>query len=573
MYYSLGISALYHDSAITLLRDGEIIYAAQEERFTRIKNDASFPINCIYQCFKEHNITLDDIDVIIFYDDPKLKWERIQATFVKNFPKGFKNFCRAFYAWFPRKRFIKRTIKKELRSSLSIDLTPPIEICEHHRSHAASAFFPSPYNEAAILCIDGVGEWATTSAWHGNSKQLTPLWTIEFPHSLGLLYSATTYFCGFKVNSGEYKLMGLAPYGKPIYVDNILNYLIDVNEDGTFKLNMEFFDFPTGNIMINDQFCRVFNLPPRKPESEMTEPYMNVAASIQVVTEMIVMRLANTLYKQTGLDSLCLAGGVALNCVATGKLKREGPFKNVWVQPAAGDAGGSLGAVLDHWYSLQRSNPLKPLQQMNGALLGSNYKVPEGLVKQYSSFERTLDTQTIDIEVAKRIAKGKVVGWYQGRSEFGPRALGNRSILADPRDPNMQKKLNLAIKFRESFRPFAPAVLEEYANDIFDIGDEDNSFMSFVCQVKDEYKGKFPSIEHVDGSARVQVVSKEINPRFYNLITEFYKETGCPLVINTSFNVRGEPIVETPKDALECFYHTEMDVLVLNDHLIGLKML
>ena len=590
----LGISAFYHDSAAALVGSGEIIAAAQEERFTRKKHDSSFPINAILYCLREANLNYDDIDYVVFYDKPLVKFERLLETYLSYAPKGLKSFIAAMPVWLKEKLYLKNVLKKELAA---IADCKPKEIdnllfTEHHQSHAASAFFPSPFEKAAIMCMDGVGEWATTTIWIGNGNQLTPEWEIDFPHSLGLLYSAFTYYTGFKVNSGEYKLMGLAPYGTPNYVDLIKDNLIDIKDDGTFRLNMRYFNYATGLTMTNKAFDKLFGGPPRTAETEITQREMDMAASIQVVTEEVVQKLANTVHKETGIDNLCLAGGVALNCVSNGKLSRNGPFKNIWIQPAAGDAGGALGAALSVWYEMlgkERVVDTNKLDAQIGSYLGPAYhedEIKQHLDNQGAVYRQVQDDELMD-ELAKILADEQVVGWFQGRMEFGPRALGGRSIIGDPRSKKMQSVMNLKIKYRESFRPFAPSVLIDDVSEWFE-HDKASPYMLMVAPVSEsiriemtkEEKNQFgiaqlkiprshlPAITHVDYSARIQTVHKETNPRYYALISAFKKKTGCPVIINTSFNVRGEPIVCSPEDAYRCFMRTEMDYLVIENFLM-----
>lgn len=593
MKYILGISAFYHDSAATILKDGCILAAFQEERFSRIKQDASFPVNAIKQCLKKAGISIDDVSLICYYEDSKKKHERIVKTYLSKFPKGVLSFLKNAPS-FRRKRNILQQLKGHFYHHFKFNCLPEIKCFEHHLSHAASAFYPSPYAEAGILCIDGVGEWATISAWHGKNSVITQLWEISFPHSLGLLYSAFTQYCGFKVDSGEYKLMGLAPYGDPRFKKLIYDYLIKVNNDEDFQLNTKYFDYEVGNSMINKRFERLFGAPARAPESEITQHYMDMAASIQMVTEEIVLMLAKKLKKSVDIGNLCMAGGVALNCVSNGKLIRKNIFKNIWIQPASGDAGGALGAALLGYYtnrnkennSVQKNNIS---DQMNGAYLGNEYL--EADIKQaldlfsakyieYNNDDELLNT------VAKLIEDDHVVGWFQGRMEFGPRALGNRSILGNPQSKEMQSIMNLKIKNRESFRPFAPAVLQEYAADWFD-SSVTSPYMLVVSEIKNNkrihcdksqqftglsklknIRSQIPAITHVDYSARVQTVNGAHNPKFYNLLNAYYKLTNCPILINTSFNVRGEPIVESPTDAYKCFMRTSMDYLVIGNFLL-----
>lgn len=584
----LGISAYYHDSAAALVQSGRIVAAAQEERFTRIKHDARFPAMAARYCLQEVRIKVSDLDSIAFYDKPILKFERLLDTYLSYAPRGFQSFIAAVPVWLKEKLYLKKTLRQELASLLDCreaDL-PPILFAEHHESHAASAFYPSPYENAAVLCLDGVGEWATTSAWLGRGGSLDSLWQIDFPHSLGLLYSAFTYYLGFKVNSGEYKLMGLAPYGNPKYKNLILDNLIDIKEDGSFRLNLEYFDYCTGLHMTNRNFSRLFDGPPRDPESTPTQREMDIAASIQQVTEEVVLKLARQLHKETGQENLCLAGGVALNCVANGRLLREGVFKNIWVQPAAGDAGGAPGAALAAYYKFRnqkRHHSSGQADEMRGSLLGPKFgqeEVVNTLSRLGATFE-ILEESDLCVTVAKLLADEKVVGWFQNRMEFGPRALGARSILADPRSPAIQSQLNLKIKFRESFRPFAPAIKEESVGRYFDL-DTTSPYMLFVANVRDDIqirpdtrltgldklhqvRSSIPAVTHVDYSARVQTVNQTDNPEFYRLLDEFERLTGCPILVNTSFNVRGEPIVCTPEDAYRCFMSTDMDYLVLGN--------
>jgi len=589
----LGLSAFYHDSAACLVRDGEIIAAAQEERFTRKKHDSRFPINAAAYCLKEGRISLSEVNAVVFYDKPLLKFERILETYFAFAPKGLTSFRTAIPVWVKEKLFQKRMLIDELKKLGGEGTTtvPELLFTEHHESHAASAFYPSPYREAAVLCLDGVGEWATTSAWVGKGNALTPLWEIPFPHSLGLLYSAFTYYTGFKVNSGEYKVMGLAPYGEPVYARRIFDELIDVKPDGTFRLNMEYFDYCTGLTMTNSRFNALFDGPPREPESLLTQREMNLARSVQDVTEEIMLRLARSLHQETGQDYLCLAGGVALNCVGNGRVLREGPFKGIWIQPAAGDAGGALGAALSAWY-LKTNSPRTPTacrDSMKGSYLGPEFSDEE--------IRRFLDEQGVPYtsltndqlyrQVAADLASGKVVGWFRGRMEFGPRALGGRSILGDARNTTMQSVMNLKIKYRESFRPFAPSVLRERVSDYFEMN-TDSPYMLLVAPVREDRRlamphsasqlwgidllnvprSDIPAVTHIDYSARVQTVHEETNPGYYRLIKEFEALTGCAVIVNTSFNVRGEPIVGSPQDAFRCFMRTEMDVLVLGNSVL-----
>ena len=589
----LGISAYYHDSAAALVQSGQVIAAAQEERFTRRKHDAKFPKNAISYVLQEANISLRKLDYIVFYEKPLITFERLLETYITYAPKGFRSFVSAMTAWLQEKLYLKTVLKKELAklANCKTSQLPPLLFTEHHQSHAASAFFPSPFETAAILCLDAVGEWATTSLWLGEGNNMIPQWEIDFPHSLGLLYSAFTYYTGFKVNSGEYKLMGLAPYGEPKYTNLILENLIDIKEDGTFRLNMDYFNYATGLTMTNNKFAQLFGQPPRKPESEITQREMNIAASIQEVTEEIVLKLANTAHKELGTDNLCLAGGVALNCVSNGRLLREGKFKDIWIQPAAGDAGGAIGAALAIWYQyLENPRYGSHFDRMKGSYLGPQFSDEQG--QQYLDDVRAnyvyLEDSELFNKVAEILAEGNVVGWFQGRMEFGPRALGNRSIIGDPRNEKMQSVMNLKIKYRESFRPFAPSVLAEKVDQYFEL-DKPSPYMLLVAEVKkdlhipmnEEQKQLFgidklkiprstiPAITHVDYSARVQTVHPETNPRYHQLIKQFETLTGCGVLVNTSFNVRGEPIVCTPEDAYRCFMRTEMDYLVINNYLLA----
>lgn len=585
----LGISAYYHDAAAALIEDGKILAAAQEERFTRKKHDAAFPVNAIRYCLNSSGLKIADIDAIVFYEKPLVKFERLLETYLAFAPKGFPSFLKAMPAWLKEKLFLKKVLKKEFQTAFGFD---PKELLfsEHHFSHAASAFYPSPFENAGVLCLDGVGEWSTSTAWLGTGNTLSPVWELRFPHSLGLLYSAFTYFTGFKVNSGEYKLMGLAPYGKPKYVKQIYDNLLDLKEDGTFRLNLDYLDYCTGLKMTSSKFNSLFDGPPRKAESQVTQREMDLARSIQEVTEEIVLRMGRSLKKETGVENLCLAGGVALNCVANGRLLREKIFKDIWIQPAAGDAGGALGSALATYYHHLKG---KRVVQQSDAMAGS-YLGPEFADADIESFlsakgiphKRLSETNLYD-EVATHLAEEKVIGWFQGRMEFGPRALGNRSIIGDPRSIKMQSTMNLKIKFRESFRPFAPSVLRENVSDYFDI-DTDSPYMLLVAPVQEKRrkalssdeqklfgiellnkpKSDIPAVTHVDYSARVQTVKKEVNERYYNLINAFKKKSGCPVIVNTSFNVRGEPIVCTPEDAYRCFMRTNMDTLVLGNFVL-----
>ena len=589
MSHILGLSAYYHDSAAALVCDGKIIAAAQEERFTRKKHDAGFPTEAIRYCLAEAQLNFDAIDQVVFYDKPLVKFERLLETYIATTPRGFPSFLAAMPIWLKEKLYLKTVIRRELAAIGECEkkALPSLLFAEHHQSHAASAFFPSPFPEAAVLCMDGVGEWATTTVWHGKGNRVHPLWQIDFPHSLGLLYSAFTYFTGFKVNSGEYKLMGLAPYGVPRYTELILDNLIDVKPDGTFRLAMEYFDYATGLRMTNDRFSELFRRGPRAPESPLTQDEMDIAASIQVVTEDIVLRLAQTIHAETGLKNLCLAGGVALNCVANGRLLREGPFEKLWIQPAAGDAGGALGCALATWHEyLDQPRDCNEGDAMQGAYLGPAFTDAEAQesLQDIGAVYTTRQASELYARVAELLAKGNVVGWFQGRMEFGPRALGARSIIGDPRNIEMQSVMNLKIKYRESFRPFAPAVLAERIADYFE-QTEDSPYMLLVANVREMLRkqvsveddqlfgidklnvlrSELPAITHIDYSARIQSVHKETNPQFHALLSAFDQLTGCGVLVNTSFNVRGEPIVCTPLDAYRCFMRTEMDSLVIGN--------
>jgi carbamoyltransferase len=587
----LGISAFYHDSSACLVVDGEIIAAAQEERFTRRKHDANFPAQALRYCLKERGLNLGDLDYVAFYDKPLLKFERLLETYVSFAPRGLRSFLTSMPVWMTEKAFLKKTLLRELNNIQLLRRPPVIVFGEHHESHAASAFYPSPYNSAAVLCLDGVGEWATSSAWLGEGDRLRPLWEIPFPHSLGLLYSAFTYHTGFKVNSGEYKLMGLAPYGTPKYVQRIYDNLIDVKPDGTFRLNMDYFDYCTGFAMTNQKFDHLFGGPRRKPESQLTQHEMDMARSIQEVTEDVILQLAQTLHQETGTDNLCMAGGVALNCVANGRLLREGPYKGIWIQPAAGDAGGALGVALSTWHQLEGHS--RAVSNHKDSMKGS-YLGPAFLDKDIAGVLANLGAATMEVKdddlfdiVAKELAAGKVIGWFQGRMEFGPRALGSRSIIGDPRNPTMQSVMNLKIKFRESFRPFAPSVLRERLPEYFEM-DADSPYMLFVAPLAKSrriptpksagdlwgisllnvVRSDIPAVTHIDYSARIQTVHEDTNPRYYRLLKAFEALTGCGVLVNTSFNVRGEPIVCSPEDAYRCFMRTEIDVLVLGNYIV-----
>jgi len=589
----LGISAYYHDSAVALVQSGTIVAAAQEERFSRKKHDARFPRHALGYCLDAAGLRLADIDDVVFYDKPLVKFERLLETYLAYAPHGLRSFMAAMPVWLKEKLYLKSTLKQELAALGGVaekDL-PPLLFAQHHQSHAASAFYPSPFEEAAVLCLDGVGEWATTTVWRGRGNRLEPLWEIDFPHSLGLLYSAFTYYTGFKVNSGEYKLMGLAPYGEPRYVDLILHHLIDLKDDGTFRLDMRYFNYCTGLTMTNKRFDRLFGGAPRTAETDLTQREMDIAASIQKVTEEVVLRLGKTIRQETGIERLCLAGGVALNCVANGELLRSGVFKDIWIQPAAGDAGGALGAALVAWYDkYDRPRPLTGSDCMSGSYLGPDYPADEirRQLEAAGACYEELDEVTLVERVADLLAAQQVVGWHQGRMEFGPRALGARSILGDPRAPKMQSVMNLKIKYRESFRPFAPSVLAERVGDYFEL-DRPSPYMLLVAPVTEQLRiamtpeqerlfgidrlnvprSRLPAITHVDYSARIQTVHRETNPRYHALLTRFNDKTGCAVLVNTSFNVRGEPVVCTPADAYRCFMRTGMDYLAVGNFLLA----
>jgi carbamoyltransferase len=585
----LGISAFYHDSAAALIEDGHIVGAAQEERFSRKKQDSDFPEHAVAYCLAEAKCQLNDVDFVAFYDKPFLKFERLLETYLAFAPKGFSSFAMAVPVWLKEKLFQKNLLRDELRKHQpDFDWENKLLFAEHHQSHAASAFFPSPFDDAVVLTMDGVGEWATTSVGIGQGNTLDMVREIHFPHSLGLLYSAFTYYTGFRVNSGEYKVMGLAPYGEPRFKDTILDNLIDLKEDGSFRLNMDYFDYCTGLRMTNEKFDALFGAPPRAAETLLTQREMDLAASIQSVIEEAVLRLTRSLAKENKSKNLCLAGGVALNCVANGHALRDGAFENIWIQPAAGDAGGALGAALAA-YHLYKEQPRKAngaQDAMAGSYLGPEYAeadVAERLSAAGAHFE-TFDEETVIGKTADALAAEKAIGWFQGRMEFGPRALGGRSILGDPRSPNMQKTLNLKVKYRESFRPFAPSVLREDVADWFEL-ETDSPYMLLVADVKKERQRKMsvsekelfgidqlniprsdiPAVTHVDYSARVQTVHEDTNPRYHALLRAFKERTGCPVLVNTSFNVRGEPIVCTPEDAFRCFMGSEIDVLVIGN--------
>lgn len=585
----LGISAFYHDSAAALVRDGEILAAAQEERFTRKKHDFRFPKNAINYCLEEANIKSHEPDYVVFYDKPFLKFERILETYLQYAPVGIRSFIKAMPLWIKQKLWMKSLIQEYLGGYEGKILFP-----RHHQSHAAAAFYPSPFEEAAIITVDGVGEWTTTSVGYGKGNEVKLLKEIHFPHSLGMLYSAFTYYTGFKVNSGEYKVMGLAPYGEPKYVQTILDHLVDLKEDGSFKLNMKYFNYAAGLTMTNRRFNRLFGGPPRKKESLLTQKDMDLARSVQEVTEMAMLRIARHAGKVTGFKHLCLAGGVALNCVANGKLLREHLFDDIWIQPAAGDAGGALGAALAAWYHYlgNKRTVAEKTDFQKGSYLGPAYKnneIREFLEKNNIPYTYYSEEELLDI-TARLLGEEYVIGWFQGRVEFGPRALGSRSIIGDARSAAMQKKMNLKIKYRESFRPFAPSVLSEEVSNYFEI-DRGSPYMLLVADVKKKLqremteqekqlfgidklnvmRSSITAVTHVDYSARIQTVHKETNPRYWQMIDRFRRQTGCPVIVNTSFNVRGEPIVCTPLDAYKCFMRTEMDYLVMGNYLLDKK--
>lgn len=590
----LGISAYYHDSAACLVRDGKIIAAAQEERFSRKKHDSRFPWHAVTYCLQEGGISMKDVDIVAYYEKPLVKFERLLETYLAFAPRGLTSFLSAMPVWLKEKLFIKKTLRDELQQlhPAAMPFKGKILFTEHHESHAASAFYPSPFEKAAVLTLDGVGEWSTTTTGYGEGSELHFLKEIRFPHSLGLLYSALTYYTGFKVNSGEYKVMGLAPYGEPKYAQLIKNHLIDIKDDGSFRLNMEYFDYCTGLTMTNRKFDKLFGGPPRPREEKLTQREMDLARSVQVVAEEVMMKMAASLQKKTGIENLCLAGGVALNCVANGKLQKAGLFKNLWIQPAAGDAGGALGAALAVWHRyLKNPRTVNPEDDMEGAYLGpefSNDQIRTFLESEKMPATAYDDEEKLADHIADLIAKEKVVGWFQGRMEFGPRALGNRSILGDARSTSMQSTMNLKIKFRESFRPFAPAVLREDVSDYFNL-DADSPYMLLVAPVKKErrkplpadaeklwgidqlnvIRSDIPAITHVDYSARIQTIHASTNPRFHRLLRAFKQKTGYGLVINTSFNVRGEPPVCTPQDAFRCFMRTGIDHLVLGNFVLN----
>ncbi len=590
MKYILGISCYYHDSAACLIQNGEIVFAIQEERLTRIKHDAAFPKMSIKEILNKFDISFNDIEAVVFYEKPFLKFERLLETYIAFAPWGAKSFYKSMPLWIKEKLFQKQQIFNELRKIDSNFSKNKIKFSEHHLSHAASAFFPSPFKEAMILTLDGVGEWSTTTISRGSENKIEILEEINFPHSLGLLYSAFTYFLGFTVNSGEYKLMGLAPYGEPKYKNLILENLIDVKDDGSFKMNMDYFDYATGLTMTNKKFEKLFNLKVRKKDSELKQIHMDLAASVQVVIEEIILKICNYIKTNYQCENLCLAGGVALNCVANGKIIKNNIFKKVWIQPASGDAGCAIGSALAYWYIEKKNLRItsEKFDGMKNAMLGPSYseeEIEKKLISLSAKFIKKTYDETINF-TSESIIQGKAIGWFQGRMEFGPRALGNRSIIADPRNESMQKNLNLKIKYRESFRPFAPALLRENINDFFEL-DVDSPYMLVVSQIKKEKKislnnyskvsgleklnykrSEIPAITHVDYSARLQTVDQNSNQKFYDLIKSFYKKTGVAVLINTSFNVRGEPIVCTVEDAYKCFLKTNLDILVIENFIL-----
>ena len=589
MSFILGLSCFYHDSAACLIHNGEIIAAAQEERFTRKKHDSSFPTNSIKFTLDIAKIKLQDVEAIVFYEKPFLKFERILETSIAFAPYGFKQFCISMPLWIKEKLFQKDLIFNELKKiDSNFKDIKKIKFSEHHISHAASAFYPSPFNEALIITSDGVGEWTTFSVAIGRNEKIEIVKEINFPHSLGLLYSAFTYYLGFKVNSGEYKVMGLAPYGQPKYADLIFNNLVDMKSDGSFKLNMKYFNYPTGLTMTNQKFSKLFNREKREPEHELENFHMDIAASIQLVVERIMLKILNNLKQEFNIKNLCMAGGVALNCVVNGKIEKDKIFEKIWIQPAAGDAGCSLGAALAYWHlELNNKRTVLNHDKMKGSFLGPNFD-KEFIKKELDILGANytyLEDEKLYSFVSNALSKKQAIGWFQGRAEFGPRALGARSIIADPRDFEMQKNLNLKIKFRESFRPFAPAILRQDLNDYFDLN-IDSPYMLLVSFIKDKYKLKsevnnkfgldklyekkstLPAITHVDYSARIQTVHENTNKKFYKLLEAFKKKTGCPILVNTSFNVRGEPIVNSPKDAFRCFMGTGLDLLVIENFVL-----
>ncbi len=588
----LGISAFFHDSAATLIKDGEIISAAQEERFTRIKHDSNFPINAVKFILSNNKISLDDIDYVTFQDKTFIKFDRIIKSFISSSPDGFSSFKYAIPLWLKEKIFQKKILSNYLKKINKEFSKTKIMFSEHHAAHAASAFYPSPFEKAVIITIDGVGEWATTSIAFGNKNKIDIVNEINFPHSVGLLYSAFTSYLGFKVNSGEYKVMGLAPYGKPKYKDIILSNIIDLKKDGSFKLNLNYFDFITSNNMINKKFCDLFNNKKRISENEeLTEFHMDIASSIQYVIEEIIIKITEYAFKKFNCENLCLAGGVALNCVANSKILQKNSFKNIWVQPAAGDAGGALGSSLLLWHNeLNKQRKINKSDSMKGSYLGPDYEDNEIITtfEKIGANYKKLDFDNIIEEVTNKLDEGNVIGWFQGKMEYGPRALGNRSIIADPRNKDMQKKLNLKIKFRESFRPFAPAILYEDLEDWFDLK-QPSPYMLLVSNILEnkrinlqeqdenyfgieklnQLRSIVPSVTHIDFSSRIQTVHKDTNFKFYQLINKFKFKTGCPILVNTSFNIRGEPIVNNPEDAFNCFMGTNMDLLVIENFILS----
>jgi carbamoyltransferase len=590
----LGLSAFYHDSAAALVVDGEIVAAAQEERFTRKKHDPGFPASAIAYCLKEGGLKPADLDYVAFYDKPLTKFDRLLETYLAYAPAGFRSFRLAIPLWLKDKLHMRRTLRQHFKAATSARFV----FTDHHESHAASAFFPSPFEQAAVLTLDGVGEWSTATFGVGEGNRLRLRQQLRFPHSLGLLYSAFTYYCGFKVNSGEYKLMGLAPYGKPLYYDSILQHLLDLKADGSFWMNMDYFNYCQGLTMTNAAFHELFGGPPRAPESMLEQRHMDLAASIQKVTEEVMLRMSREVHRQTGMKNLALAGGVALNCVANGRLLREGPFERIWIQPAAGDAGGALGAAIFVWHQLlEKPRVPRNSDSQKGSLLGPRYSndhIANFLAEMQAPHQRYAKESELVEKVAKLLADGKIIGWFSGRMEFGPRALGARSIVGDPRNSRMQANMNLKIKFRESFRPFAPCVLRDKGAEYFDLKpDQDSPYMLLVAPVAARHRvelsqedkarmetdpdlrhrvnivrSTLPAITHIDYSARIETVDEERHGRFYRLIKQFEALTGCPVVVNTSFNVRGEPIVCTPHDAYRCFLATDMDALVLEDFVL-----
>ena len=584
----LGISSYYHDSAAAIIVNNEIVAAVQEERFSRIKHDSSFPFKSIEYVLKAANVNLSDLDNIIFYEKPFLKFERLIETHIAFAPHGFKSFCASIPIWLREKLFQKRLIYKNLKQIDKQINENKIKFSEHHLSHSASAFYPSPFDEALILTLDGVGEWSTTTIGIGKGNKINILEEINFPHSIGLLYSAFTYYLGFKVNSGEYKVMGLAPYGEPKYQKIILDKLINVKEDGSFRLDMSYFNYATGLTMTNKKFSEIFGKQVRKPEDKLEQFHLDIASSIQVVVEEIILKISKYIKNKYKISNLCLAGGVALNCVANGKILKKKIFDNIWIQPAAGDAGGALGAALAFNYLELKKSRISGLDQMKGSLLGPRYtdkEIENDLEKNHANYDK-LNEQDLFSIVSNELVQGKAIGWFQGRLEYGPRALGNRSIIADPRSKSIQKDLNIKIKFRESFRPFAPAVLREYLSDFFELNC-DSPYMLLVASVKNkissqnkkeksssildqlnQLRSNIPAVTHVDYSARVQTVHKDINKKFYDLISKFNEISSCPVVVNTSFNIRGEPIVCSPSDAFKCFMGTNLDILVIENYIL-----